>query len=66
MRRKIRSISPEFKQDAACLLLDEGYSMADAGRAVDVHENTLRKWVQQLESERNGNTPKSNALTPEQ
>lgn len=40
--------------------------MAEAGRAVDVHENTLRKWVQQLEAERRGSTPKSKALTPEQ
>jgi transposase len=40
--------------------------MAEAGRAVDVHENTLRKWVQQLETERGGNTPKSKALTPDQ
>lgn len=40
--------------------------MTEAGRAVDVHENTLRKWVQQLESERIGNTPKSKALTSEQ
>lgn len=40
--------------------------MTEAGRAVDVHENTLRKWVQQLESERIGNTPKSKPLTSEQ
>jgi transposase len=63
MRRQRRSFSPEFKHDAASLVLDQGYSMAEAGRAVDVHENTLRKWVQQLESERGGNTPKSKALT---
>ncbi|KZN49889.1 hypothetical protein N476_17950 [Pseudoalteromonas luteoviolacea H33] len=29
-------------------------------------ETTLRRWVQQLEVERNGETPKSKALTPEQ
>jgi transposase len=40
--------------------------MTEAGRAVDVHENTLRKWVRQLEAERGGSTPKSKALTPEQ
>ena len=59
MRRQRRSFSPEFKHDAASLVLDQGYSVAEAGRAVDVHVNTLRKWVQQLESERSGNTPKS-------
>ena len=66
MRRQRRSFSPEFKHDAASLVLDQGHSMAEAGRAVDVHENTLRKWVQQLEAERGGSTPKSKALTPDQ
>jgi transposase len=66
MRRQRRSFSPEFKHDAASLVLDQGYSMAEARRAVDVHENTLRKWVQQLESERGGSTPESKALTPDQ
>ena len=66
MRRQRRSFSPEFKHDAASLVLDQGYSVVEAGRAVDVHENTLRKWVQQLESERGGSTPKSKALSQEQ
>ena len=66
MRRQRRSFSPEFKHDSASLVVDQGYSMTEAGRAVDVHENTLRKWVRQLEAERGGSTPKSKALTPEQ
>lgn len=65
-RRQRRTFSTEFKYDAANLVLEQGYSFADACRAVDVHENTLRNWVQQLESERGGNTPKSKALSPEQ
>ncbi len=66
MRRQRRSFSPEFKHDAASLVLDQGYSVPEASRAVDVHENTLRKWVQQLKSERGGSTPKSKALSQEQ
>lgn len=66
MRRQRRSFSLEFKQDAASLVLDQGYSLVEAGRTVYVHENTLRKWVKQLESERNGNTPIAKALTPDQ
>ncbi len=50
MKRQSRSFSPEFKHDSANLVVDQGYSMAEAGRAVDVHENTLRKWVRQLEA----------------
>ena len=66
MKRQRRSFSPEFKHDSASLVVDQGYSMTEAGRAVDVHENTLRKWLRQLEAERGGSTPKSKALTPEQ
>src|SRR5690554_6583592 len=65
-RRQRRTFSAEFKHDAAGLVLDQGYSFAEACRAVDVHENTLRNWVQQLEYERGGITPKSKALSPEQ
>lgn len=66
MKRQRRSFSQEFKHDSASLVVDQGYSMAEAGRAVDVHENTLRKWVRQLEAERDGSTPKSKGLTPDQ
>ncbi|RUO51148.1 hypothetical protein CWI69_12220 [Pseudidiomarina halophila] len=45
-KRQRRIFSTEFKHDAASLVLDQGYSFAEACRAVDVHENTLRNWVQ--------------------
>ena len=35
-------------------------------RSLDVGETVLRRWVQQLQSERTGTTPISKALTPEQ
>ena len=66
MKKQRRTFSSEFKQDAAGLILDQGYSFAEASRAVDVHENTLRSWAKQLELERTGHTPKSKALTAEQ
>jgi transposase len=66
MKKQRRSFSTEFKHDAASLILDQGYSFAEASRAVDVHENTLRNWAQQLRSERGGETPTSKALTAEQ
>ncbi|KZN46895.1 transposase [Pseudoalteromonas luteoviolacea DSM 6061] len=66
MARKRRTFSKEFKLEAACLVLDKGYSFPDACRSLDVGETTLRRWVQQLEVERSGETPKSKALTPEQ
>ena len=64
-RRQRRSFSPEFRYEAANLVAEQGYSYAEASRAVDVHENTIRNWVQQLESEQDGQTPKSKAMTAE-
>ena len=66
MTRKRRSFTPEFKQEAACLVLDQGYTVTQACRSLNVGENALRRWIKQLSQERNGVTPKSNALTPEQ
>lgn len=66
MARQRRIFSTEFKQEAASLVLDQGYSLAEAGRSLDVGSNTLARWVRQLKQERSGITPTSKALTPEQ
>jgi len=66
MARQRRTFTAEFKLEAACLVLDQGYSTPDACRAVGVGPTALRRWVAQLEQERNGSTPASKALTPEQ
>jgi transposase len=66
MTRKRRSFSPEFKQEAASLVLDQGYSFAQACTSLGMGESTVRRWVQQLAEEREGVTPKGKALTPEQ
>ena len=47
-------------------MLDQGYSIAQAGMSIGVTENVLRRWVKQLAEERGGVTPKGKALTPEQ
>lgn len=61
-----RSFTAEFKLEATSLVLDQGYSVPEANRSLDVGETVLRRWVQQLQSERTGITPISKALTPEQ
>lgn len=64
---KNRSLSPEFKIEAASLVLDQGYTFKEASAAVNVSDSALRKWVAQLKKERNGETPtKSKAFTPDQ
>lgn len=66
MTRKRRTFTPEFKQETASLVLDQGYSIAQASASMDVGESALRRWVQQLTEERQGITLKSKAMTPEQ
>ena len=66
MTKQRRTFSAEFKLEAASLVLDEGYTFAEACRSLDVSENVLRRWVNQLKMERGGQTPSSKALTPEQ
>ncbi len=66
MTRKRRSFTAEFKHEAAALVVDQGYTVPEASKAVDVSETALRRWVNQLREERDGVTPSSVALTPEQ
>ena len=66
MKLQRRSFSTEFKHEAACLVLDQGYSIPEAYRSLDVGETALRRWVDQLKLERGGETPKTKALTSDQ
>ncbi len=66
MIRERRSFSAEFKCEAAGLVLEQCYSVAESCRALDIAETALWRWIDQLETERGGQTPVSKALTPEQ
>lgn len=66
MARKRRTFTPEFKREAASLVVDQNYSIAEACQAMGVGDTIMRQWVAQLRSERGGETPKhSPALTPD-
>mgnify|MGYP002713042311 CR=1 FL=1 len=66
MTGKRRTFSPEFKLEAAQLVVDQGYTVKAACDAVGVGKSTMEYWVRQLRQERQGETPKGNALTPDQ
>ena len=66
MARLRRSFNTDFKREAANLVLKEGYSVAEASRSLDVGKTALRRWIDQLEGERLGVTPKAKAFTDEQ
>ncbi len=66
MRSKTRrTFSPEFRLESAQLVVDQNYSIREAALAVGVGHSTMDRWVHQLRQERNGQTPKASAMTPE-
>ncbi|MFJ3368102.1 IS3 family transposase [Pseudomonas sp. NPDC086251] len=66
MTKQRRSFSAEFKREAADLALKQNYSYIEASRSLGVGESALRRWVDQVQQERQGVTPQSKVLTPEQ
>jgi transposase len=62
-----RPCTPEFRHETAALVLDHGYSTAQACEAMGVGPTAVRRWVNQLQQERGGQTPAvAKAITPEQ
>lgn len=64
--KKRPTFSAEFKLEAAQLVTERHYSIAEAAKAMGVSDSAMRSWVSQLKSERQGHTPKASPLTPEQ
>ena len=50
MTDKRRSFSPEFKSEAVRLVREEGCSVAEAARNLDIHDGVLRRWIAQSDS----------------
>ncbi|QWN38101.1 IS3 family transposase [Cobetia sp. 4B] len=64
---KKRTFSPEFRLEAAQLVVDQGYTLKAACEAMGVGKSTMEYWVRRLRAERAGKAPlKGEALTPEQ
>ncbi len=51
-KRTRRTLSAEFKLEAAQLVLDENYAVAEAEKAMGVGKSTMDNWVRQLKKER--------------
>ena len=49
MTRKRREYSTEFKREAVSLIIDQGYSAAEAGRSLGVGANLIGRWKRELE-----------------
>ena len=66
MTKNRRTFSPEFRLEAAQLVVDQNYTIRAACEVVGVSKSAMEGWVRQLRQERQGNTPNGSAITPEQ
>ena len=53
-KRTRRTFTPEFRHEAAQLVVDQHYSIREAAEAMNVGKSTMEKWARQLRSERTG------------
>ena len=64
MARKRRIYTPEFKAEAVKLVIEQGYSVAEAARSLGIHETLLRSWKQALEAQGDQAFPGHGKLPP--
>lgn len=58
--------SSEFKHECAVLVIEQGYGLLEACKAMNVSKSALSKWVKQVKAERVGISIKPTAITAEQ
>lgn len=64
--RPRRNFTPEFRLEAAQLIVDHGYTIREACEAMNVSKSAMENWVRQLRQERSGESPKASPMTSEQ
>jgi transposase len=65
-KRTRPTFSPEFRQEAAQLVVEKGYSIREAAESMGVGLSTMDKWVKQLRAATDGRPVKGAPVTPEQ
>lgn len=61
-----RKHSREFKVEAVKLVLEQGYSVAEAAQSLGIHTNLLRNWKKKLLTEGDVAFRGNGVMTPEQ
>ncbi len=51
MKKQRRNHSPEFKREAVALVVEHGYSCAEAGRSLGVNGALIGRWRRELEGD---------------
>ncbi len=60
------TFSPEYRLNAAQLVVYQNYSVNEAAQAMNVGKSTMDKWVRQLRAERAGKSPTATPMTADQ
>ncbi len=61
-----KKYSKEYKLDAVSLVLDQGYTVMEAARSLEINRSVLQRWIKEFESD-DGQAFRGNGkLTPEQ
>jgi transposase len=61
-----KKYTKEFKMDAVSLVLEQGYTRAEASKNLSINPNVLGRWIKEFESD-DGQAFRGNGkLTPEQ
>ena len=66
MRRKRREFDANFKLEVARMVRDQGVSISEVCRSMDLGESTVHRWVTQYDAERAGGAGVGKPLTADQ
>jgi len=53
-KRSHKQYTKEFKEEAVALVLEQGYSVAEAAKSLGIVTSLLYKWKENIESQREG------------
>ncbi len=61
-----KKYSKEYKLDAVSLVLDQGYTITEAAKSLEINRSVLQRWIREFNSD-DGQAFRGNGkLTPEQ
>lgn len=59
-----KQYTKEFKLDAISQVMDQGYSVAEAARSLEINANMLRRWIKEYQADDNNHKiPLNSACT---
>ena len=63
---KRKSYTKEFKLDAVSLVLEQGYTRAEAAKSLGVNANVLGRWIKEFDADEEQSFRGKGKLSPEQ